>query len=95
MHGAAMLFGLQVSGHCRVLMCRRRDSYSSFLAFCSDWGIGVACFVPEGFWQEWLIDDEPVSVNFAVMDAVQCLIEQHDLIFVDANEVWQELGTLI
>ncbi|CAK9221721.1 unnamed protein product [Sphagnum troendelagicum] len=36
------------------------------------------------------LDDEPVSVNFAVVDAVQCLIEQHDLIFVDVNEeVWQ------
>ncbi len=40
------------------------------------------------------LDDEPVSVNFAVVDAVQCLIEQHDLIFVDVNEeVWQELGS--
>lgn len=38
------------------------------------------------------LDDEPTSLNFAVVEAVQCLIEHHDVVFADAIEaVWQEL----
>ncbi|CAM6040602.1 unnamed protein product [Sphagnum compactum] len=40
------------------------------------------------------LDDEPVSVNFAVVEAVQCLIEQHDVIFANTvKAVWHELGS--
>jgi hypothetical protein len=79
MHGVAMLLGLLVSGHCRVLMCRRRDSYSSFQAFCNDWGFGVACFVPKGFWQELLIvalfvipSIAAVICSFVIIEDAQC-----------------------
>lgn len=81
-----MLLGLLVSGHCRVLMCRRRDSYSSFRAFCSDWGIGVACFVPEGFWQELLIvalfvipSIAAVICSFVIIEDAQCQYIYGDL----------------
>ncbi len=40
------------------------------------------------------LDDEPVLVNFAVVEAVQCLIEQHDVIFANmVKAVWHELGS--
>ncbi|KAG6542855.1 hypothetical protein Mapa_015759 [Marchantia paleacea] len=41
-----------------------------------------------------LDDDEPLSVDFAIVEAVQCLIDQHNVVFADAVEVvWQELGS--
>ncbi|KAL2632379.1 hypothetical protein R1flu_017065 [Riccia fluitans] len=41
-----------------------------------------------------LDDDEPLSVDFSIVEAVQCLIDQHNVIFADAVEVvWQELGS--
>ncbi|KAL3695246.1 hypothetical protein R1sor_009322 [Riccia sorocarpa] len=39
-----------------------------------------------------LDDDEPLSVDFAIVEAVQSLIDQHNVIFADAVEVvWQDL----
>jgi hypothetical protein len=41
-----------------------------------------------------LDDDEPLSVDFAIVEAVQCLIDQHNMIFADAVEVvWQDLDS--
>lgn len=39
------------------------------------------------------LDDEPAIVDFAILEAVQCLIEQQKIIFADATQAtWQETG---
>lgn len=39
------------------------------------------------------LDDEPVMAEFAIIEAVQCLIEQQRVVFADAKEaIWQESG---
>lgn len=39
-----------------------------------------------------LDDDEPLSVDFAIVEAVQCLIDQHNLVFADSAELgWHDL----
>ncbi|CAM6094391.1 unnamed protein product [Calypogeia fissa] len=38
-----------------------------------------------------LDDDEPLSVDFAIVEAVQCLIDQHNVVFAEAAEIeWHE-----